>query len=131
MPYLKWNPALNIGLLELDEQHKILFNIANDLIAAIERDEGEAVLKETFNRLKIYTETHFSAEEAYMKKLKYPGLEVHQKEHADLLDRTNTLWKMLKEGQTVTPESVSRFIMGWIVDHIMDTDKAVGDFAQR
>lgn len=130
MPYLKWDKSLHIGLLELDEQHKILFNIANDLIAAIDNGDGEAALKNTFDRLKTYTENHFSAEEAYMKKIGYPDLDSHSSEHALLLIRTNTLRKMLKDGHSLSAQGASRFVTEWIVDHIMESDKKIGTFAK-
>ena len=130
MTQLAWTNELTIGLPSLDEQHMQLFAISNDLLNAITRGEGEAVLKEIFDRLKAYTEYHFKEEEAYMEKIGYPELDAHAAEHALLLVRVNTLWRLLQGGESISPKGVSLFISDWIVGHIMERDAQIGKYAK-
>lgn len=129
MEKITWTEVLNIGLPELDEQHKRLFAISDDLLNAIGNGHGEDALRETFDRLKEYTEEHFKAEEAYMNEIKYPDRERHADEHILLLTRVNTLWRLIQSGEIISPKGISLFISDWIVDHIMEKDAAIGKYA--
>lgn len=130
MTQLAWTNELAIGLPSLDEQHMQLFAISNDLLSAITQGEGEAALKEIFDRLKAYTEYHFKEEEAYMEEIGYPDLSAHAAEHALLLVRVNTLWRLLQGGEAISPKGVSLFISDWIVGHIMEKDALIGKHAK-
>jgi hemerythrin-like metal-binding protein len=111
MPTPDWSDVLNIGLPILDEQHKQLF-------------------KDIFDRLKAYTKYHFKEEEAYMKRIGYPKTEEHSAEHVLLLMRVNTLWRLIENGEIISPKGVSLFVSDWIVEHIMDKDGQIGQFAK-
>jgi len=130
MPQLEWTDALTVGLPAIDDQHKQLFAICADLLESIDRGEGEAVLKDIFDRMKAYTEYHFKAEEAYMKSLDYPDLEAHASEHVLLLVRVNTLWRLLQSGENLSPQGVSLFLRDWIFEHVMHRDGQIGEFAR-
>lgn len=130
MSFLDWTDVLDIGLPILDEQHKELFAISNDLLNAIAQGEGETALIGIFERLKKYTEYHFREEEAYMRSLGYPDLEQHAKAHSQLMVRVNQLRKMLSSGQALSPEIGAEFISDWIIDHIMHSDAKIGVYAK-
>jgi hemerythrin len=130
MSKLDWSDVLDIGLPLLDEQHKQLFAIADDLLTAIARGEGDAALKDIFDRLKAYTQYHFKEEEAYMVSIGYPDYEAHKAEHVLLMMRVNTLWRLIENGELITPKGVALFISDWIVDHIMHKDELIGRFAK-
>lgn len=130
MTYLDWTDALDLGLPLLDEQHKQLFAISNDLLDAIARGEGQDILKDIFDRLKEYTQYHFKEEEAYMKKIGYNDFDAHAAEHALLLVRVNTLWRMIKSGEHISPQGASLFLSDWITEHILHRDALIGRFAK-
>lgn len=130
MSFPDWADVLDIGLPILDVQHKQLFAIADDLQNSIARGEGEAALKDTFERLKAYTRYHFTEEEAYMARIGYPGQSEHTAEHVLLLIRVNTLWRLIESGQIVSPGGISLFINDWIVEHIMHKDAMIGEYAK-
>lgn len=130
MPQIIWTDDLSVGLASVDDQHKQLFAIANDLLEAVESGKGEAVLKETFDHLKAYAEFHFKEEEAFMKEVGYPGISAHTAEHALLLMRVNTLWRLIQKGENISPKGVSLFVTEWITDHIMDKDNMIGEFVR-
>jgi hemerythrin-like metal-binding protein len=130
MSFPDWADVLGIGLPILDEQHKQLFAVADDLLNAIARGEGEAALKDTFERLKAYTRYHFKEEEAYMTRIGYPGESEHTAEHVLLLIRVNTLWRLIESGQIVSPRGISLFVNDWIVEHIMHKDAMIGEYAR-
>lgn len=130
MTPLDWTDVLDIGLPVIDEQHKQLFAISNDLLSAMEKGEGEAILSDIFTRLRKYTEYHFSEEEAFMQKIGYPDFQEHAAEHSKLLVRVNVLRKTLLESGDITPDQAADFISDWIIGHIMHRDSEVGTYAK-
>jgi hemerythrin-like metal-binding protein len=130
MSYPDWADVLDIGDPLLDEQHKQLFAIADDLMNAIARGEGEAALKSVFERLLAYTQYHFKEEEMHMERIGYPDRDVHTAEHVLLMMRVRTLWRLIQNGEIITPQGVSVFINDWIVEHIMHKDELIGEYAR-
>jgi hemerythrin len=130
MSYPDWADVLDIGDPLLDEQHKQLFAIADDLMKAIARGEGEAVLKSVFERLLAYTQYHFKEEESHMERIGYPDRDAHTAEHVLLMMRVRTLWRLIQNGEIITPQGVSVFVNDWIVDHIMHKDGLIGEYAR-
>jgi len=130
MHFPDWTTVLDIGDPVIDEQHTHLFAIADDLMVSIGRNEGNAILKNIFERLKAYTRYHFKEEEAYMERIGYPDLDAHVAEHVLLMMRVNTLWRLIENGEIITPQGVSLFVNDWIAEHIMHKDALIGEYAK-
>lgn len=128
---MQWTEDISVNLDVIDQQHKTLFDIATELVTAIEQDKGEETLQHTFDRLKAYTHYHFKEEEAYMKEINYPHYKEHAAQHAVLLVRVNMLWQMLRNGKKISPEGAATFIHEWISSHIMHDDAKIGRFARE
>lgn len=130
MSFIDWTDVLDIGLPTINDQHKEMFAISNDLLEAIARGEGKNALVDAFDRLKKYTEYHFKEEEAYMRSVGYPDMDQHAKEHSELLISVNRLRKRLASGEDVSPEEGADFISDWIINHIMHSDSKIGIHAK-
>lgn len=130
MDRLHLTDDLLTGVETIDEQHQQLFDIANDLIEATARGEGEGVLRETFERLRDYATYHFRAEQDYMEEIGYLGRDAHATEHALLAMQVKALWGRLEDGENVTPAAVAEFLSDWITDHIKKSDGRIGEFVR-
>nr|NIQ10344.1 hemerythrin family protein [Gammaproteobacteria bacterium]NIR95202.1 hemerythrin family protein [Gammaproteobacteria bacterium] len=76
-----WDDNCNIGIDEIDKDHKGLVNLINDLYEAMQDGTGGALLLPIFSALKHYTETHFAREERLMVESDAPDQENHFQEH--------------------------------------------------
>lgn len=130
MDRLELSDELLTGVKRIDEQHQQLFSIANALVEAIDRGEGQTVLRDTFGKLEDYTKFHFRAEMAYMEEINYLGREAHATEHALLAMQVKSLWSRLEDGENVTAASVADFLADWITDHIKVSDGRIGEFVR-
>lgn len=118
-----------IGISQIDEQHKKLFQIAdetyellNNAYIADKYDHIVALLDE----LKEYTATHFAEEEAYMENIMYKKILSHKVEHQEFLEKINEIeLDDLEVNQETIIMDILNFVYDWLVHHILDTDKLI------
>lgn len=128
MPLMQWSPELSVGVAELDEQHKQLLAMLNDLHAALLERRGREVVADIVERLKNYIRRHFTREEALLERLGYPDLSAHRAEHNQFIERTLDFDMACNDGGVVSPMEIQGFLRRWLVDHIRGTDKRYAAF---
>src|SRR5581483_9573878 len=98
-----WQARYSVGISEIDEQHKRLIALINDLHAAMLRGEGKAALERTLDELVRYAATHFGFEENLLRLRGYSELTAHQEEHRRLTAQVRTLKANFQTGKvTIT-----------------------------
>jgi hemerythrin len=126
---VEWNTYLSVGVERIDEQHKEIFRQVNGFIEAINQGNGTTQVLEVLTFLTNYTVTHFHDEEAIMEESDYPLLESHKMEHGkfcqDVLALTNQI--TVKGVNKVNVLQTSHTMVNWLIQHIMNTDKALAD----
>ena len=79
----EWNEIYELGIPEIDLQHKKLISISNELYDVATK--GDVNLKITMSKilknLTDYTVYHFTSEEEFMKKYGYQGAPMHKIAH--------------------------------------------------
>jgi hemerythrin-like metal-binding protein len=127
-----WSDAFSVGLSAIDDQHKKLVDMINDLIK-LHQDGStpeKVAFARTFQKAGDYAQTHFHDEEEILKKTNYPDLPEHIKKHASFM---TDLWKIFmsyKEGNESTAGLV-RFLKNWLLDHIAKTDKQYAPYLAK
>lgn len=66
MALIEWTPALEVGLEEMDRQHRQLVKILNELHQAMQAGGRQRDLMRVMDELLQYTKYHFSTEERLM-----------------------------------------------------------------
>jgi hemerythrin len=87
MPGFKLDPSLSVGEETIDRQHAGLISKISEIegiLSSLEVDMGS--LRKANQFLFDYVKGHLSYEEAYMKRIGYPGLENHTKVHKKFTD---------------------------------------------
>src|SRR4029077_1259800 len=84
MSLFQWKDEHLVGQPEIDSQHKRLFQLADQLHAAMTTGKGKDVMLKTLGDLIDYTKRHFAAEEALMQRSKYPSYAEHKVFHDKL-----------------------------------------------
>lgn len=123
MENFEWDPSLETGIPEVDEQHRALFALAEDLHAAIEVHSDPEVVENAVYALSEYVTQHFADEERLMGRTGFPGLEPHQKMHHDLTAETLRIATRYFHGEDVLPEELGPFLTSWLKEHIGQEDK--------
>ena len=122
-----------IGIPQIDEEHRQLFQMINEAIA-LSQEDGDFgfVGKNLLSKLKEYAQTHFAHEEAYMEQISDPELSRQQKEHAAFVEKINsyqdTDWTASGSAQVVN--ELLTFTAKWLYRHILGSDIMIGKMTQ-
>lgn len=128
MALAEWNSSLDTGIKSIDDQHKKLVEIINDLDEALKLGKGNVVENALYEELSNYILKHFSDEEEYMLKWKYPEMESHLQAHNWFTDKVREFRKQGKPGESSVTDDVLQFLLNWLIEHIKTVDKELGKF---
>lgn len=131
MPLFEWSAEYELAIQQIDDQHKELVKMINDLYRSIREGHSSETVNLTLNRLLQYVEVHFSTEEAAMRKWEYPDYEEHHLRHEELREKVLDLKKQQLEGQQVATFELLNFLVGWLKNHIGHTDVAFGKYVSE
>lgn len=120
-----------IGVPEIDDEHKRLFELIGAVDAALKADvDSISTAMALLNELKQYAVTHFAHEEAYMTSIQDPELPRQQKEHQAFIDKVNSY-----RFSDITDDTAKALILElleylskWLMGHILGSDIMIGQF---
>jgi hemerythrin-like metal-binding protein len=118
---IEWNDRYEVGHAEMDADHKELFERINELLAV-----SDAVsLMRCAMALRQHAQAHFAQEEAVMRGVNYPRLDLHIREHSYLLSELNEVTACVAQN-TLKQDELEYFLFDWLLNHIntWDTDLA-------
>lgn len=125
-----WNDNLLIGVLEVDVQHKLLFDKFNGFLNAYQAKKDQDEIMRMFWFLEAYAVTHFNEEEKLMQQVGFPDYLAHRDKHQAFIEQVNELKERIKvegfSGGIVS--SMTGFITNWLINHISTADRAIGQF---
>lgn len=123
MALFTWSDEYSVGIKEIDEQHKKLFDIINELHDAMKEAKGKAVLGKVIKELISYTEFHFSTEEILLQNCKYPDFNQHKLKHDDFTRKVKEFEQKYLSGAALLSQEIVQFLRDWLVKHIKESDK--------
>jgi hemerythrin len=123
MNFIEWKETYNVGVKEIDNQHRGLFDLINKLSKTSQIEpEGKYFLM-TFAKLIEYARIHFSTEERYMKEAEYPKLDEHRQEHNKYLTELSNLALELENKKSDTETKILDYLKTWYSSHILGEDR--------
>jgi len=129
MTQIRWQKVFDTGIPEVDEQHKKLVAMINQLEDS-NAAGGDAVDHEiglVLRKLVDYTQYHFSEEERIMDEIMFIDRGRHAEKHKKLVFQVAAILKKLKAGGTVDIYELMSFLRDWLLDHIVLEDVKIGD----
>ncbi|MFU0800408.1 MAG: hemerythrin family protein [Xylanivirga thermophila] len=128
-----WRKDLEIGIEELDKQHKALIEHASDLLEACANGKGKEEVKDTLEFVSEYAVTHLKDEEAYQRKYNYPLYENHARVHKNFLEKVEQLKKQFEEEGPTLHFTIqfNREVVDWFINHISKMDKEFAKYVKE
>ena len=118
-----WDEALATEITVIDDDHKTLFGLLNNLQSASDNSEETWRVPMAIDALNDYAKDHFQREEALMLLSGYNALPRHQQEHTQFRNAVASL----RELYGMCPDLVSlpglnQYLKNWLMDHIAVSD---------
>jgi hemerythrin-like metal-binding protein len=123
MELFEFSEKYSVGIHIIDQQHKKLFALINQLYTAMKQSEGKTVLGEVLRALEDYARNHFSREEEYMLRFKYPDYATHVAAHVSYIMKIAEFRQDLEVDKLALPVHVMTFLRNWLTQHILMVDK--------
>lgn len=122
---MEWNEKFNIGIDVIDNQHRQILDYINAL-EQIRATGAREQIKEVFDDLIDYTESHFSFEENLLSQVNYQFLPSHRGIHALFVKRLNDCRQRFANGEPVE-DDLHRLLSKWLINHIQHDDQDYAD----
>ncbi|MDO9143731.1 bacteriohemerythrin [Rhodoferax sp.] len=123
-----WDDNFVTGLSKVDEQHRKLVDLFNELSHSLflTDDNRETVLNDTFARVVDYTRYHFQDEEALMRAegVDARHMDTHHAMHTQFVAQVTSMWER-RNSISTTGESLVSFLTSWLSLHILGVDQAL------
>ena len=118
------------GIAFIDEQHKVLFGIADKTYNLLKNDltlDKYDKIVALIEELQNYTVFHFNAEEEYMKSINYKRMFTQKVEHDAFIKRIKDVdFKKIDHDQDEYIISILQLLNDWLTGHIFENDKLIG-----
>jgi hemerythrin-like metal-binding protein len=120
-----------VGIEQIDNEHKKLVDLLNELNRALQAGMGQGALGGVLDGLCQYTVYHFAHEEILFQESNYPRYEEHRRQHEALTAKALKIYQDFQSGTAeVLPEQVLEFLKNWLSQHIMGADREAGLYLQ-
>ena len=130
--FVEWEDKYSVGITRIDEEHKCLLSIINELFEQCKQGEEKAneAFKKTMKELVSYVELHFKGEEELLIKYKFPedAYKKHKNEHEQFVIKILQVTDDFQKGKKFIPNETVRFLRDWILSHVAICDKGYSKF---
>lgn len=122
MSIIGWGQNYSVGVTELDNHHKQLINMINELYYAMSKDRGQKLVNDIIKDMLAYAQMHFNIEENYMRKSGYLGSLQHFREHERFVKKAQEMSQRSEDGEFVLSFEVIQYLSDWLKCHILESD---------
>jgi hemerythrin len=124
-----WDDSFSVGFGPLDDQHKALVDMINELFQACKEGvvEADMAFLGIIKRALDYAETHFADEEEYLSEANYPHLSEQKEQHEAFVEEVQKTIEEFEAGN-VEPIHLAKFLKKWLLNHIAVYDKRYSSY---
>ena len=131
MAYFEWADDMVIDGGVIDQDHRLLVDLVNELHSATSRGAGQTVVASILRRTIESTREHLAREENIMAQQGFPELDGHRQGHQASMDSLYELERQLQSGGITVATQLSRVLRDWLSLHIRRNDKELRRFQLR
>jgi hemerythrin-like metal-binding protein len=121
--YFLWDEKFSVQIAEIDEQHKKLFDLLNELYNAFACKKHQTEIKGIIEKLVDYTNFHFTHEEKYFRRFNYEDSKSHVEEHHSFINTIKQYQNDAIQNPVMLTYKTMTFLQNWITNHILVNDK--------
>lgn len=122
MTLIEWRDELQVGIPEVDEDHRALVDLINRLYAQLKTGQSAATVVDFLGELYASVAKHFASEEEFMKSHKHTFYEEHAAEHKQLLDDICNMIDDYQDGVLNDDQQMADRLEDWFLAHFKSQD---------
>jgi hemerythrin len=126
--YLTWSDSYSVGIESIDNDHKKLIHLINNLQTAMDYKTDRLFEKQTLDEVIDYTKYHFEREEKLMEENGYPDFVPHKATHKNMIEKVNEYVQAYDRDESGAIESLLKYLKSWLIGHINGTDQEYSEF---
>lgn len=130
---LTWSSEYEIGIEEIDTEHKLIIDNYEKLYTHMKSGKGHEYYKEIVKFMEMYINEHFAHEEALQKRINYVSQSEHKGYHDEFKSKVQNIIDSHDEKQVTNMDliKINLFLKDWILHHILVEDTKIGEFYKR
>jgi hemerythrin len=128
MDLFKWKNSFNVGIEEIDLQHRSFLELLNNCYLKVSCSDRSRIDPEIIAKLREYATRHFRYEEEFMRFRSYPDMQRQQQQHILFEHMILELEAEHASGKDGSIERVFAFLRDWFLKHILEEDKKIATF---
>jgi hemerythrin len=131
MPLIVWTDQMCVGVKLLDNDHKKLVLLINELNEGIENNRDKQELDSVFESLVSFTRLHFAHEEQLLFETGYPAAATHQQEHESMIQKLVDLHARFRSGAPMAMHTDGvELLKSWLFNHMYGADQEYAPYLE-
>ena len=122
MSLIEWSDEFNLGIDEVDSEHRALVALINALHDAMSAGAGRADVIDGISQIHALVAAHFAREEAFMRELRYMAYAEHKEDHEVLLDDLGDMIERARCDGDYDDARLSADLQYWFSEHFRTHD---------
>jgi len=122
MKAIVWSDEYSVGVQKLDDQHKNIINLVNELHKATGISSCDQTLHDIMDKMCKYASDHLDYEESLLKEIDYPEFDDHQKGHRKYIEAVADYAIDATLEDFAIPDKLLTFLNEWWLKHILEED---------
>lgn len=120
--WIPWDASLSVGIDVIDEHHRYLFDLINDLYQVVIHKRGAREVARLIKSLDAYAKIHFRSEEQMMNHYGYSGIDRQLHQHHAFEEKIAEFYEELHANPLVAQFDVLAYLRDWLIHHIRIED---------
>jgi hemerythrin-like metal-binding protein len=119
---VEWDDSLSVGIDAIDEHHRYLFDLINDLFEVVINKRGVREVSRLIKATDAYAKVHFRTEEQMMRHYGYEGIHHQEQQHHAFEAKIHEFYEELHVNPLIAQFDVLSYLRDWLIQHIRVED---------
>ncbi len=130
MTLIRWQDSYNLGIDEIDHEHKQLFELIN-IVHERSIDASHGSMEDALGQIIARVSVHFTNEERVMLAMDFPEYWAHKGDHEQLIDQLCELVAQYRATHNPDSAALARRLESWFMLHFRTFDARFHQFVQQ
>jgi len=127
MALIEWKEEYSVGVPAVDEEHRELIALINELYEGMHADDGERDVMAFLGEIYARIASHFALEELLMRRHEYDEYRDHKLDHERLLEEIRDIMDDYEDGRLLDDDELGRRLDAWFSEHFRTRDARLHD----